>query len=395
MSDVSIGASGPPSRSGKAAWPAIWSLALGVFGLVTAEFLPASLLTRIAADLAVSEGVAGQTVTATAVVGAVAGPAVVIGTAALDRRRVLWGLTGLLVLSNLIAATASGLPTLLVSRLLLGVALGGFWSMAAALATRLVPPEAMARAMSIVFTGVSLATVCAAPVGAWIGDRFGWRAAFVVAGALSLSALAAQVVTIPRLPSADRATLRTFLLVLARRQVWVGLVIVLLAVSAHFAAFTYVRPFLERVSSMPVETIALGLLGYGVAGFFGNLAGGAIAGRSLPGAVTFAAGLIAVTVAALLAFGSAPAAALVFVAGWGFAFGAFPVGIQTWVAQAATDHAESAGGLLLMAFQIAIASGAIIGGVAVDWAGPRGPMLYCAVAAATGAIVAALQTRNR
>lgn len=173
-----------------------------------------------------------------------------------------------------------------------------------------------------------------------------------------------------------------------------GLLIVLLAVSAHFAAFTYVRPFLERVAAMDVGKIALGLLGFGIAGFFGNLAGGAVAGRSTGWAVTIAAGLIAAMVGGLLVFGAVPSAALWFVAGWGFAFAAFPVSIQTWVTQAATDHAESAGGLLLTAFQIAIASGAEIGGIVVNWAGPRGPMLYCALAGGLAAILAATQARK-
>ena len=120
----------------EAAWPAIFSLTMGVFGLVTAEFLPASLLTPIAADLGISDGAAGQAVTATAVIGAVAGVATAIMTRGIDRRIVMWALTSLLVVSSLLAAVATGLTTLLFARLLLGIGLGGFWSMAAATAMR-------------------------------------------------------------------------------------------------------------------------------------------------------------------------------------------------------------------------------------------------------------------
>src|SRR5260370_9959344 len=115
-------------------WAAVVSLALGVFGLVTAEFLPASLLTRMAADLNVTDGGAGQAVTATAIVGGVAGLTVAILTKTIDRRLVLWTLTLLLILSSLIAASAAGLALLLAARVLLGIGLGGFWSMAGALA---------------------------------------------------------------------------------------------------------------------------------------------------------------------------------------------------------------------------------------------------------------------
>src|SRR5688572_13137076 len=92
----------------KARWDAVISLTLGVFGLVTAEFLPASLLTPISADLGISSGTAGQTVTVTAVVAAFAGPGVVIGTRNLDRRWTLFGLSALLIISCALAALANG-----------------------------------------------------------------------------------------------------------------------------------------------------------------------------------------------------------------------------------------------------------------------------------------------
>src|SRR5690242_14417016 len=138
------------------AWAAVLSLAFGVFGLVTAEFLPASLLTPIAADLGVSVGAAGQTVTATAVVGIFAGIFMPILTRHLDRRLVMWSLTSLLIASSLVAAFATNLTMLLAARLLLGVGIGGFWSMMAAMAMRLVPERLLPRALSIVFTGVSV-----------------------------------------------------------------------------------------------------------------------------------------------------------------------------------------------------------------------------------------------
>ncbi len=137
-----------------AAWAAIGALALGVFALVTSEFLPASVLTPLAADLGVSVGAAGQAVTATAVVGAIAAPLTPVLTGRFDRRTVMWALMALLCASNLLTVFAVNLPMLLVARILLGASLGGFWSMAAALAMRLVPAKALPRAMSIVFTGV-------------------------------------------------------------------------------------------------------------------------------------------------------------------------------------------------------------------------------------------------
>ena len=363
------------------------SLSLGVFSLVTAEFLPASLLTAMAADLNVSAGAAGQAVTATALVGAVAAPSIPPLTRRVDRKGVLLALTVLLVLSNVLSATANSLAVLLAARVMLGVALGGFWSMAAALAMRLVPEHLFARAMSVVLTGVSVATVCAAPIGAWMGDLWGWRSAFVAAGMVSVLTLAVQLAALPALPPRDNPDLRVLSQLLMRPGVRVALLAVLLVISGHFAGFTYIRPLMEDVTHLSVSAISAVLLGYGVGGFFGNFVGGLIAERSERHAIVAGGAVIAALAACLLVAGSSAAVTAVAVALWGFAFGAFPVGFQTWIVRAAPDQAEGAGGLLVAAFQVAIASGAVGGGLLVDHIGALGGPAFAAAALALGTLL--------
>lgn len=371
----------------KANWAAIASLSLGVFGLVTAEFLPASLLTAISSGLSVSEGAAGQSVTATALVGAIAAPAVPLLTRRLDRRHVMLALSVLLVLSNVLAATASTLGVLLVSRMMLGVALGGFWSMAGALTMRLVPANFFARAMSFILTGVSLATVCAAPIGAWMGARWGWHSAFVAAGFLSVATLAAQVFTLPALPPRGSPNIRVLGELLMRPTVQVALLAILLLLSGHFAGFTYVRPLMENVAHLSVNAVSAVLLGYGIAGFLGNLVAGRIAESSERLAIVGGGALIAALAVCLLFAGSVPWVTASAVVLWGFAFGAFPVGFQTWIVRAAPDQAEAAGGMMISAFQVGIAAGAIGGGVLVDHLGALGGPLFAAVTVALGTLL--------
>ncbi|WP_326538832.1 MFS transporter [Pseudorhodoferax sp.] len=380
-------AADPPAEHVRAQWPAVGALALGVFGLVTAEFLPASLLTAMAADLHVSEGTAGQTVTATALVAAVAAPSIPLLTRRLDRRTVMLALTVLLVLSNALAVAATSLPALLVARVLLGVALGGFWSMSGALALRLVPADRFARAMALILTGVSVATVCAAPIGAWMGEQWGWRSAFWAAGAVSLLTLATQLATLPALPPRDKPDLRVLAELLTRPPVRVALLAVLLVISGHFAGFTYIRPLMENVTHLPVSAITAILLGYGIGGFFGNLVGGAIAERSERRAIVAGGTLIALLAGSLLLGASSATLTAVAVVLWGFAFGAFPVGFQTWIVRAAPDQAEGAGGLLVAAFQVAIASGAIGGGLLVDHVGAHGGPLFALATVTLGALL--------
>jgi predicted MFS family arabinose efflux permease len=237
-------------------WAGIGSLALGVFGLVTAEFLPASLLTAMSADLHVSDGAAGQAVTATALIGAVAALMIPVMTRNFDRKRVILTLTILLLISNVLAAIASNLTVLLISRMLLGIGLGGFWSMAAALAMRLVPEHLFARAMSIILTGVSVATVCAAPIGAYMGALWGWRSAFIAAGVVRVITLIAQLFAVPSLPPKDNPSLKIMVELLGRTDVRVALLAVLLVISGHFAGFTYIRPLMEHVTHLSVSSIS-------------------------------------------------------------------------------------------------------------------------------------------
>ncbi|XZG70287.1 MFS transporter [Chitinibacteraceae bacterium HSL-7] len=368
-------------------WVGVTSLALGVFGLVTAEFLPASLLTTMSLDLGVSAGAAGQTVTATALVAALAGPAVPVLTRNYDRKRVLLALTALLVVSNLLAATASTLPMLLLSRVLLGVALGGFWSMSAALAMRMVPPDRFARAISLVLTGVSVATVCAAPIGAYMGSLWGWRSAFVVATVVSVLTLLVQLRAIPPLPPRDKPGFAALFGLLGRRDVAVAVLAVLLVISGHFAGFTYIRPLMEDVTHLSPEAISAVLLGYGIGGFFGNFAGAYVTERSERLAIAAGALLIVLMAVTLALAGSSSIVTAVAITVWGFAFGAFPVGFQTWIIRAAPDQAESANGLIVAAFQVAIASGAIGGGVLVDRIGALGGPVFAAVALTLGLVL--------
>lgn len=159
----------------RAAWPGVVSLALGVFGFITAELLPASLLTPMAKGLDISEAIAGQTVSATSIVALFAALLANVVTRGLDRRHVLAGFSVLLIVSNVMVATAPNLLVLMLARGLLGVGLGGFWSMATAIAIRLVPARSVPRALSVMFSGLSIGAIVAVPLGSYLGDLYGWR----------------------------------------------------------------------------------------------------------------------------------------------------------------------------------------------------------------------------
>ncbi|MDW5375644.1 MFS transporter [Halomonas sp. HP20-15] len=373
------------------AWAAVISVTLGVFGLVTAEFLPASLLTPMAADLGITEGMAGQAVTATAAIALVTSLLITAAMRRIDRRSVLLAFSVLLVASNLLVALAPNLPVLLIGRVLLGVALGGFWTMSVATIMRLVPEESVPRALSIMFSGVSVATIAAAPLGSFFGDLIGWRNVFLTASLLGLLALVVQYATLPRMAPSGVTRLRTLFDVLMRPRVGLGMLAAGLVFTGHFAFFTYIRPFLETVTGVGVNGIAAILLGFGIANFMGNFLAGALIERSLRLTLLMAPLLMGALGLSLAGQGGIAILDGALVAIWGLAFGAIPVAWSTWLSRTVPDEAESAGGLLVAAIQLAIATGAAVGGLIVDVSGVTwvfvasgGMLLLAALVIATG-----------
>ncbi|MFJ5503977.1 MFS transporter [Pectobacterium carotovorum] len=352
----------------KPAWRAVYSLGLGVFGLITAEFLPASLLTPMAASLGVTEGMAGQAVTATALIALVTGLLITPATKSIDRRWVLMFFSVLQIISSLLVAFAPNLHVLLFGRLLLGIAIGGFWAMSTATAMRLVPKDKVPKALAVIFSSVSIATVVAAPLGSYLGSLIGWRNVFILCILPSVLALLWQLWVLPSMKPESSGSLGTLLRVLRRPGMIGGLLATVLIFSGHFAFFTYLRPFLETVGQASVESISLILLGFGLANFVGTSIAGYLLARNLRltlALVPFVMGILALT---MVAFGHLA----ILVAMWGFAFGLVPVGWSTWLATTVPDEAESAGGLLVASIQFAIGAGAAGGGVIFDLNGASG-----------------------
>lgn len=375
------------------AWMAVFSLAMGVFGLLTAEYLPASLLTPMAAELGVSEALAGQAVTVTAVAALFSGLLLPGLTRGIDRRVVLLCFSVLMIASNLLVAFSSSLMVLLIMRILLGIALGGFWSMAAAVAMRLVPPTLLPRALSIIFSGIAVGTVVAVPLGSYLGGLYGWRSAFVAAAAVGVVTLVFQLFTLPPLAPRRPARLSTVLEVLLRPGIAVGMLACVLVHTGHFALFTYIRPFLESTSGVGTEGLALMLLGFGAANFVGTLLAGWLLEKSPRGTMVLMPALVGVTALALVWLPASVPGQVVLLALWGMAFGGVPVAWSNWVARAVPDQAESAGGMVVASVQSAIAAGAAAGGAMFSFSGIDGVFVAAGILMLLAALLIGMRVK--
>tara|TARA_R110002049_G_scaffold30316_1_gene102994 strand:- start:35330 stop:36469 length:1140 start_codon:yes stop_codon:yes gene_type:complete len=369
-------------------------MTLGVFGLVTAEFLPVSLLTPIARDLQVSEGLAGQAISTTAIFALITSLLIATVTRRFDRRHVLLSFSVLLILSSIIVSMAENFAFLLVGRILLGVALGGFWAMSAATVMRLVPATDIPRALAIMFSGVSAATVFAAPVGSYLGDIMSWRSVFLLTAGIGALTFIAQFATLPSLPPRGRATLRVLVDLVQRPGMKLGLFSLVLIITGHFALFTYVRPFLENVTGVATAGVSGVLLGFGLANFVGTYLAGSLISRSLRMTIALMPMIMGLCALGMVGIDGALNPTIVLVAIWGMAFGGVPVAWSTWITRTVPDEAESGGGLFVAGFQTAIASGAVIGGVIFDYVGSLGVFSIGGIILVGAAIFATVVLRS-
>ncbi|MEV0526191.1 MFS transporter [Streptomyces sp. NPDC050439] len=358
------------------------AVAAGIFVIVTTEILPIGLLSPIGVTFGISDGTAGLMMTLPGILAAVAAPVVTVTTRRVDRRRMLCALVLVLALADFLAALAPGYWLMMVSRVLLGLVIGAFWSIGASLASRLVPEAQAGRATAVIFAAVPLGSVLGVPAGTLLGQLVGWRAVFAVMGGLTLAVLAALVLSLPPLPPQNVTRLGVLRELLRSRRVRVAVAVTFLVVTAHFGTYTYVTPFLEDVTGASPRAITLFLLAYGAAGILGNFLAGAWVSRAPRGTYGVAAGLIAGVLLLLPVVGAAGApgasgasgasgatgygGALVLLVMWGVAYGAVPVCSQTWFVNAAPRAPEAASVLFTSSFQATFAFGALGGGVVVD-----------------------------
>jgi predicted MFS family arabinose efflux permease len=358
-------------------WNAVWSMTIGVTGFIIAEFLPAGVLTPMAKDLGISEGIAGQAVTATSILAVVTSLFIAFATRKFNRKTVLLSLSMLLAISSLIVALAPGFKLILLGRVILGISLGGFWSMATAIAIRLVPDTDVPKALSLIFGGSSFASVLAAPLGSYLGNIIGWRNVFLFAAAVGVLAFIWQWVALPSLKPNGTTKLRTTIDVLRAPEFGVGLLAIMFVFCGRFTSFTYLRPFLEQTTHANPTWVSIILLIFGLAYFAGNSLAPRMIQRDIRNALLMPPVILALISAGFLFFGSSLFATVILVFLWGAAFGPIPPAWSTWVAKKVPQQAETGGGLYVAAAQTSAAIGAFGGGFAFDFRGSSAVFLMC------------------
>jgi len=351
---------------------ALLALSAGAFAIGTTEFVIMGLLLQVSADLHVSIAAAGLLISGYAIGVAVGAPLLTIATRNMPRKAVLLALMVIFTLGNLACALAPGYGWLMVARVVTALAHGTFFGVGSVVATSLVPPQRRASAISIMFTGLTVATLLGVPAGAWLGLHFGWRATFWVITLIGAAAFAVIALFVPasrRGDAADAAPapLRDELAAVLRPQVLRGLAMTVLGYAGVFTVFTYIQPLLTRITGVPESAVSPILLVFGGGMAIGNLLGGRLADRGTMPAVLGTLATLAVVLGAMQFVIGTPWMAVAFVGLLGLAAFATVSPMQMRVLEQASGAGQNlASSLNIAAFNLGNALGAWVGGVTVE-----------------------------
>lgn len=349
-----------------AAWGAVGSMALCVALLISSEFMPVSLLTPMAEGLRATEGQTGQAISISGLFAVAASLLMTTAAGTLNRKWVLVAMTACMLFSLVLVAAAPSFAVLMTGRALLGICVGGFWSLATAVIMRLVPVADVPRALALMYGGQAIAAAFAAPIGSYLGGMFGWRAVFWALTPVVALNLVWHVFALPSLATRQRQDVRAMLDLLRRPYFRRGLIAAMLSWGSAFTMFTYLRPFLEQVTGADVTGLSLLLLMLGCAGFVGTWASGRLLRGKVAPLLRLPALVMGACTLGLLLMGRSMAATGFLLAIWGAMNTAMSVIWMTWMSQNVDDAPEAAGSLMVAAIQVSILLGAVIGGLLLD-----------------------------
>ncbi len=351
---------------------ALFALTISAFAIGTTEFVIVGLIPTIANDLNVSLPSAGLLVSLYALGVAIGAPVLTAITGKWNRKNLLLALMLLFTIGNIVAYYSPNYESLIIARILTGLAHGVFFSIGSTIATSLVSKDKEASAIAIMFTGLTVALVTGVPLGTFIGQEFGWRFTFLAVSALGLISLLGSYFLIPKnLKESIPTKISQQISVLTNPRLVLVYLITALGYGGTFIAFTYLVPILEQITGFDSNMVAILLLVYGISVAIGNIWGGKLADRLGPIQALYRIFIGLALVLVTFSFTATnPYLAVATILVWGaFAFGNVP-GLQVYVVQLAKEHAphavDTASGLNIAAFNVGIAFGAWSGGLIVE-----------------------------
>lgn len=367
----------------KSLWSAVWAMTLCAFVLIASEFMPVSLLTPIGQELEISNGYVGQTISISGFFAFFTSIFLTSFIGDIDRKKVLQFFTLLMAISGLLVTFAPNIYLLLLGRALLGVTIGGFWSMSASTILRLVKKDDVPKALNILNGGNALATMIAAPLGSYLGGIIGWRGAFFIIVPVALLTLFWQSRSLPSLEvkkKDKKSSVFDLFALLKKKVVFFGILSVTLCFMGQFALFSYIRPYLEDVIRVDYQELSILLFAMGISGFIGVFIIGKLLKKSLYSLLIFSPFIMMFVALCFVFVEHNFVNIFILICLWGFVGTPLAAVWWTWLSKTLLeDEVEKGGGLMVAVIQIAITFGAFFGGVLFDNFGYESTFLFSAL----------------
>ena len=365
------------------------ALAIGGFGIGLTEFVIMGLLPEVARTFNVDEPTAGWLISGYALSVAIGGILLTAAVTRLPRKAVLISLMVLFIAGNLLSAVAPSFSLMLTGRILAALTHGAFFGIGAVVAANMVPPERKGAAISMMFAGLTMATVLGVPFGTLLGQNFGWRSTFAVISVLGLVAMAGIALLVPKQHSDGApARLRDELKAFGKGQVWLSITVTVLGFGGMFGAFSYIAYTLTEVTGFANALVPWLLILFGIGSFAGNLIGGKAADRARDQTLAISLAVLTAVLVVFAIFAANPVvtvSALVLMAGFGF--GTVP-GLQMRIMHFAQEAPTLASGSNIAAFNVGNALGAWLGGVGIGAGlGFTSPIWIAAILSGAGLLV--------
>lgn len=340
-------------------------LALSAFIFNTTEFIPIALLTDIGTSFGMSADATGVMMTIYAWIVALLSLPMMLMTAKMERKKLLIVIFALFAISHGVSYLANSFGTLLISRTMVAICHALFWSITASLAVRLAPEGMQTRALGLLATGGALATVLGLPIGRLLGQAFGWQTTFAVIGVVGLVIMLVLAVVLPTLPAKNTGNLASLPAIAKNKALLLVYAMIVLTVTAHFTAYSYIEPFILHISNFGNRFIGVALLIFGVAGIVASVLFGHYYEILLNKFILIGFVAMIVSLLTLLIFAQTLTIWTLLIFVWGMAFTALALSLQLRVLKLAPNATDVAMSIFSGIFNVGIGAGAMIGSLSI------------------------------